>query len=65
MRFVYCLAGWPGSAHDSRVLRDAMFRADAFSVAAGQYYLADGAFTNATGFLTPYRSTRYHLTEWG
>ncbi|CAN0860426.1 hypothetical protein LINGRAHAP2_LOCUS7942 [Linum grandiflorum] len=36
MRFVYCLAGWPGSADDSRILRDAVTRADAFSAPAGK-----------------------------
>ncbi|CAN1120464.1 hypothetical protein LINPERHAP2_LOCUS210 [Linum perenne] len=30
MQFVYCLYGWPGSAHDSRILRDAMARDNSF-----------------------------------
>ena len=32
MKFLYVLAGWEGSASDSRVLRDAMARQDAFVV---------------------------------
>jgi len=37
MKFVYVLAGWEGSASDSRVLRDAMSRDDAFIVPNGKY----------------------------
>ena len=32
MKFLYVLPGWEGSATDSRVLRDAMSRQDAFVV---------------------------------
>jgi len=64
MKFVYVLAGWEGSASDSRVLRDAMSRDDAFTVPNGKYYLVDAGYTNGPGFLAPYRSTRYHLNEW-
>ncbi|CAM0949769.1 unnamed protein product [Alopecurus aequalis] len=64
MKFVYVLAGWEGSASDSRVLRDAMFREDAFKVPSGKYYLVDAGYTNGPGFLAPFRSTRYHLKEW-
>ena len=60
MKFVYVLAGWEGSASDSRVLRDAMSRDDAFTVPNGKYYLVDAGYTNGPGFLAPYRSTRYH-----
>ncbi|CAN1837840.1 hypothetical protein LINPERHAP1_LOCUS35219 [Linum perenne] len=31
----------------------------------GKYYLCDAGYTNAKGFLAPYRGHRYHLTEWG
>lgn len=37
MRFLYVLAGWEGSASDSRVLRDAMSREDSFVVPNGNY----------------------------
>ncbi|CAN1781578.1 Putative nuclease HARBI1 [Linum perenne] len=65
MQFVYCLVGWPGSAHDSRILRDALARDSSFRIPPGSYYLCDVGYTNARGFLTPYRAQRYHLTEWG
>ncbi|XP_011101998.1 uncharacterized protein LOC105180029 [Sesamum indicum] len=28
------------------------------------YYLCDNGYTNAEGFLTPYRGVRYHLRDW-
>jgi len=64
MKFLYVLAGWEGSASDSRILRDAMSREDSFVVPSGKYYLVDAGYTNGPGFLAPYRSTRYHLNEW-
>ena len=64
MEFLYVLAGWEGSASDSRVLRDAMSRQDAFRVPHGKYYLVDAGYTNGPGFFAPYRSVRYHLKEW-
>ncbi|TVU33266.1 hypothetical protein EJB05_25058, partial [Eragrostis curvula] len=30
----------------------------------GHFYLGDAGYTNGPGFLTPFRSTRYHLKEW-
>ena len=61
MRFSYILAGWEGSAHDARVLSDAVTRG--FTVPEGFYYLADAGYACAKGFLTPYRKVRYHLKE--
>ncbi|XP_042011747.1 protein ANTAGONIST OF LIKE HETEROCHROMATIN PROTEIN 1-like isoform X1 [Salvia splendens] len=65
MQFVYLLAGWEGSAGDSRVLRDAITRPGGFKVPQGCYYLCDSAYANSNGFLTPYKGVRYHLNEWG
>ncbi|KAG8371579.1 hypothetical protein BUALT_Bualt13G0102600 [Buddleja alternifolia] len=65
MKFVYALPGWEGSAADSRVLRDAVSRPNGLRVPTGQYYSCDAGYMNCTGFLTPYRSVRYHLDEWG
>jgi hypothetical protein len=42
LQFSYILAGWEGSAHDSRVLRDAITH-HGFSVPAGKYFLRDAA----------------------
>jgi hypothetical protein len=38
MRFVYVLAGWEGSAHDARVLIDAIAH-KGFKTPAGKYWL--------------------------
>ncbi|KAL6564596.1 hypothetical protein OROMI_016046 [Orobanche minor] len=65
MNFVYVLAGWEGSATDSRVLRDAMSREPGLQVPTGCFYLGDGGYANCEGFLTSYRGIRYHLSEWG
>ncbi|KAF3774651.1 putative nuclease [Nymphaea thermarum] len=65
MRFHYVLAGWEGSATDSRVLYSALDSdVDPFVIPTGKYYLGDGGYTNIRGLLTPYRGHRYHLTEF-
>ena len=62
MEFAYVLAGWEGSAHDYRVLEDAIVNGGR-RVPSGKYLLADTGYYN-TGFaLTPYRGVRYHLKE--
>ncbi|XP_049932583.1 uncharacterized protein LOC126409886 [Nymphaea colorata] len=64
-RFHYVLAGWEGSATDSRVLYNALDHpTDPFVVPEGKYYLADGGYPNIVGFLTPYRGHRYHMSEF-
>ncbi|KAL4025958.1 hypothetical protein IC575_014364 [Cucumis melo] len=62
--FVYVLAGWEGSATDSRILRDVLSRENGLQVPKGYYYLCDAGYPNAEGFLVPYRDHRYHLQEW-
>ena len=39
MQFIYILPGWEGSAADSRVLRDAIFRRDGLKVPKGMKLL--------------------------
>ncbi|CAL1354870.1 unnamed protein product [Linum trigynum] len=65
MEFIYCLAGWEGSAHDGRVLRDALIRPNGLKVPRGFYYLCDAGYSNCEGFLSPFRGQRYHLKDWG
>jgi hypothetical protein len=62
-RFSSILVGWEGSAHDGRVLADAISKG--FPTYPDQYYLADAGYSLSTQFLTPYRGVRYHLKEWG
>lgn len=64
MNFLYVLPGWEGSAHDSRVLKNALEKG--FSVPPGRYYLADAGYAATGGLLlTPFKKVRYHLKEWG
>ncbi|TYK02751.1 putative nuclease HARBI1 [Cucumis melo var. makuwa] len=62
--FVYVLAGWEGSAADSRILHDAISRPNGLKVPKGYYYLVDAGYPNVDGFLAAYRGQRYHLQEW-
>jgi hypothetical protein len=62
LRFCYVLAGWEGSAHDSRVLNHARSDSD-FVIPNDKYYLADAGYGLKRGILIPYRGVRYHLQE--
>jgi hypothetical protein len=62
MRFVYILAGWEGSAHDSRVLADAQ-ASHGFITPKGKYWLGDAGYGNSEFVMAPYRGVRYHLKE--
>lgn len=64
MQFIYVLPGWEGSAHDMRVLRDALTRRNGLKVPEGYYYLVDAVYTNGMGFLSLYRGERYHLSDF-
>jgi hypothetical protein len=62
LQFTYVLAGWEGSVHDSRVLRDAICKGE-FIPPEGKYYLGDAGYSNTKYLLAPYRKVRYHLKE--
>ncbi|KAL6176391.1 hypothetical protein ACLB2K_053025 [Fragaria x ananassa] len=64
LQFIYVLSGWEGSAHDSKVLNDAISRRNGLKVPAGKYYLGDCGFPNRRRFLAPFRGTRYHLKDF-
>ncbi|XP_040958591.1 uncharacterized protein [Gossypium hirsutum] len=55
LKFSYVLAGWEGSAHDSRILSDALSRPRGLRIPEGKYYLADAGYGIRNGFITPYR----------
>jgi hypothetical protein len=63
MHFSYVLAGWEGSASDSRVFDDV--RAHGFFIPPGKFYLANAGFAICDALLVPYHGVRYHLKEWG
>ena len=52
---------WEESAHDGPVLQWAL--GNGLVVPEGKYFLVDAGYALKKGFLTPYRSVRYHLRE--
>lgn len=49
LRYCYVLPGWEGSAHDSRILTDAVSN-------HGKYHLADAGYCNSDSVMIPYRA---------
>ncbi|XP_028757226.1 uncharacterized protein LOC114716391 [Neltuma alba] len=64
MKFTYVLAGWEGTASDSRILKNALSREDKIIIPQGKFYLGDAGFPLKRGVITPYRGVRYHLKEY-
>ncbi|VFQ71810.1 unnamed protein product [Cuscuta campestris] len=65
LEFIYVLSGWEGSAHDSKMLSDALSRRNGLEVPQGKYFLVDCGFANRRQFLAPFRGVRYHLKDFG
>ncbi|GAV62916.1 LOW QUALITY PROTEIN: DDE_4 domain-containing protein, partial [Cephalotus follicularis] len=63
LKFTYVLAGWEGSAHDSRILNSAPSRSGGFKI-PGKFYLGDAGYGLRPGIISPYRGVRYHLNEF-
>ncbi|XP_057791083.1 uncharacterized protein LOC131008208 [Salvia miltiorrhiza] len=64
-KFIYVLSGWEGSAHDSKILSDALSRTNGLHVPQGKYFLVHCGFANRRQFLAPLRGVRYHLKDFG
>ncbi|XP_072148403.1 protein ALP1-like [Setaria viridis] len=66
MRFTFVVAGWPGSVHDMRVFKDAIEKfGDKYPhPPEGKFYLVDSGYPNRSGYLAPYKGTKYHLPEF-
>jgi hypothetical protein len=62
LMFRYVLPGWEGSAHDMRVLRDAVTEGG-LRAPQGRFYLGDAGYTSSDMILTPFRGVKYHLRE--
>ena len=52
MNFIYVLAGWEGSAYNSKVINSA--KAKGFKAPAGKYYITNTGYSNMPMTLTPY-----------
>ena len=57
--FCYILAGWEGSAADSRIFDEV--HCNDFVIEPGTYYLADAGFPLCNALLVPYCGVHYHL----
>ncbi|XP_075492429.1 uncharacterized protein LOC142530477 [Primulina tabacum] len=66
MCFTFVWAGWEGSAHDSKIFKEAMPRERLhFPLPPeGKYYLVDACYPTFKGFMGPYKDTRYHLPQF-
>ncbi|CAL2234805.1 unnamed protein product [Prunus armeniaca] len=62
--YLLVLLGWEGSAHDSKLLNDALSRRNGLKVPQGKYFLVDCGFPNRRQFLAPFRGVRYHLQDF-
>ncbi|KAI3506103.1 hypothetical protein L1887_28459 [Cichorium endivia] len=66
MIFTFVVAGWEGTAHDARILSEALTDPHApFPIPPpDKYYLCDAAYANTRGFMAPYRNIRYWLGDF-
>ncbi|XP_062583873.1 putative nuclease HARBI1, partial [Saccostrea cucullata] len=61
LRFIHCIAGWPGSCHDAKVFKNTDIWENGLAVCGNGHFLGDGAYPLRSWLLTPYRDTG-HLT---
>jgi hypothetical protein len=62
----FVVAGWPGSAHDTRILNHALTNfGDKFpKPSPDKYYLVDSGYPNRIGYLAPFKGSTYHILEF-
>ncbi|KAL4301421.1 hypothetical protein AHAS_Ahas17G0299200 [Arachis hypogaea] len=66
MEFTFALAGWEGTAHDTRVFLHAIGTSELNfpKPPPGKYYLVDAGYPEKKGYLGPYKGATYHLPEF-
>ena len=64
LNLIMALAGWESSAHDSRVLNDAVRIRRILPLFENWFYLGDAGYGLTRWCLTPFGDVRYHLNEW-
>lgn len=63
MRYIHCFAGWPGSCHDSRVLKNSdLWQTGQQLHNDGHHLIGDGGFPLKVWLMTPFRDNG-HLTR--
>jgi hypothetical protein len=60
LTFSFALAGWEGSAHDSRVLADGLLKG--LTIFPLKFYLGDAGYALSKYCLTPYRGQRKNFS---
>ncbi|KAH7950165.1 hypothetical protein HPB49_020379 [Dermacentor silvarum] len=63
-KFIDVFIGFPGSAHDARVLREGPFFEMAAMRCDGGYLLGDSAYPLLPWLLTPYRDNEHSFPAW-
>ncbi|KAK8785699.1 hypothetical protein V5799_007934 [Amblyomma americanum] len=63
-KFLDVFIGFPGSAHDARVLKESPFFAEATSKCGDDYILGDSAYPLLPWLLTPYRDNGSSFPSW-
>ncbi|XP_050042541.1 uncharacterized protein [Dermacentor andersoni] len=63
-RFIDVLIGFPGSAHDGRVLREGPFFEAAATKCSNGYILGDSAYPLLPWLMTPYKDTQRSFPSW-
>ncbi|XP_025682586.1 uncharacterized protein [Arachis hypogaea] len=66
MEFTFALAGWEGTAHDTRVFLYAIGTSELNfpKPPPGKYYLVDADYPENKGYLGRYKGATYHLQEF-
>ncbi|GJR63167.1 hypothetical protein Tco_1505329 [Tanacetum coccineum] len=65
MIFIYIVSGWEGTAHDARILNEALDDPiyEFPNSPSDKYYLCDAAYRHTCGFMAPYRISGIHVNE--
>ncbi|GKB19616.1 putative reverse transcriptase domain-containing protein [Tanacetum coccineum] len=66
MIFTYIVAGWEGTAHDARILNEALDDPiyEFLIPPSDKYYLCDAAYRHTRGFMAPYRNvSTFYIIE--
>ncbi|KAK2638479.1 hypothetical protein Ddye_026274 [Dipteronia dyeriana] len=66
MQFIFTVAGWKDTAHDSRIFQKTI-RDSAWNfpkLIKGKSYLVDASYLQMSGYLGPYKGERYHILDF-
>ncbi|KAK4280450.1 hypothetical protein QN277_012075 [Acacia crassicarpa] len=66
MIFTFVVVGWPGLAHDTRILSSVLEEMKSVfpHPPEGKYYVVDTRYSNTKGYLAPFKGERYHIPDF-